>query len=529
MTAPPSIPLLQSGDTSLPEIALTRSRVSFDPRPDRWEIIDGVDTITLDFSVVSNLTEAMKRSWKKVTMWTLEQQAPASGHARWNDVRRLLEYILKIRGGPIDAILPVDLVNYNGDIGQHAPSTVAGLSTQLGIWSDMGWHGVGIETILEYGNLDIAPRRTGEKVLTMDPTGGPLTSIELEAVIQALELRYGEGAIDEDMFLLSWLLILIAARPAQYAALKVCDIVRIESPTGVKYVLRVPRVKQRETVLRDEFRDRPLIKEVGEMVYAYAQRVRQQFVGRLEDPDQAPMFPTPAVPWGNARGGRKSKRNVYEDARRGFEFHPTKAKLGSRLATAFRRLKTNSERTGGRMQLTPQRFRFTAGTRAAVEGWTALEIAWLLDHSDTQNVLVYIKATGKWAVRVNKQVAKDIAPLAQAFQGRPIAGESEATRGSDPASHIVDYRVSDKTLGQCGACGDCVWPRPEGCYPCPSFEPWLDGPHAAKLNQLLRERDKDLEKHGETIAAINDRVILAVQQVMMVCEAELERRGQARG
>jgi hypothetical protein len=113
-----------------------------------------------------------------------------------------------------------------------------------------------------------------------------------------------------------------------------------------------------------------------------------------------------------------------------------------------------------------------------------------------------------------------MAPLAQAFAGKLIRDESEATRGSDPLSRITDLRI-DQTghaMGSCGQNSYCGFSAPVACYTCACFEPWVDGPHEAVLQFLLDKREKLLTITDQRIASVNDRTVLAVAEVVRLCD-----------
>jgi hypothetical protein len=156
-----------------------------------------------------------------------------------------------------------------------------------------------------------------------------------------------------------------------------------------------------------------------------------------------------------------------------------------------------------------------------MEGHGELVIAELLDHTDIQNVGVYVQATPEIVERIDRAMAMHLAPLAQAFAGVIIADESEATRKGDPTSRICDPRIdsSMKPMGNCGKYAFCGSLAPISCYTCRSFQPWLDGPHEAVLNHLILERERLLVGSDIRIASINDRTILAVAEVVHRCEA----------
>jgi len=177
-----------------------------------------------------------------------------------------------------------------------------------------------------------------------------------------------------------------------------------------------------------------------------------------------------------------------------------------------------SERTGELLNLRSKRFRYTLGTNLAREGRGEYVIAEALDHSDTQNAGVYVRNTPDIVERIDKAVAMRLAPLAQAFQGVLVVSEQDAIRGSDKASRISNARDN---VGTCGSYGFCGALAPVACYTCAHFQPWLDGPHEAILEELLTKRDDVMDATEDAkIAAVNDRLILAVSDVIQRCQKQ---------
>jgi len=162
-----------------------------------------------------------------------------------------------------------------------------------------------------------------------------------------------------------------------------------------------------------------------------------------------------------------------------------------------------------------------------MEGHGELVIAELLDHSDTQNVGVYIEARPEIVERIDKAIAFRLAPMAQAFSGVLIENESHATRHADPTSRICDPRFDPtmRPIGSCGNYGFCGFLAPIACYTCVNFEPWVDGPHQAVLEHLVDERDRLSKDADARIAAVNDRTIIAVAEVVRRCEVWKGERG----
>jgi hypothetical protein len=232
--------------------------------------------------------------------------------------------------------------------------------------------------------------------------------------------------------------------------------------------------------------------------------LRGDFSTVLDDPSSAPLLPA-RVP-GAALA-------------RGYEYHSVALDLTQGLKTALGKLAVYSERTGEALHTPAIRFRRTFATRAAAAGWNPAAIAEALGHSNTKNVMVYVEAIPDIAARIDRAMATEMAPLAQAFAGTLIKNEGEALRGADPASRIVDARVdrSGGPLGSCGQYSFCGFSAPLACYTCQHFQPWLDGPHESVRDYLLKRRAHLLQTASTQIAEINDRRILAVEQVIQLC------------
>lgn len=109
-------------------------------------------------------------------------------------------------------------------------------------------------------------------------------------------------------------------------------------------------------------------------------------------------------------------------------------------------------------------------------------------------------------------------PYAQAFAGTIVKNESEAIRGEDLSSRV---RKDNDSVGTCGSFGFCSALAPIACYTCNKFQPWQEAPHKSILEWLVEERERILEVTGDsTMAAINDRSIIAVTQVILLCEQQ---------
>ncbi len=496
--------LINIASQDFPEEVTTRNGAKFDPRLDRWSYRDSTVTVSLDFLSL-RATNNLIKSTKKVLIWYAENRSPDHLMNMFERFEHLLKYS-KLGLDESSHINSNVLINYRASLSSKNSWYLGNLSGFLKKWHSLGVVGVTDDAIALLKQLRLKGNRKGEAVSTMDTLDGPFTDLEVEAIHTAVDNGYKMGDISLDDYLLVWLFLALGQRPIQYASLKVCDFGASVGKDGVTiYSLNIPRAKQQDQLSRSTFSQRVLVPQIGEKFLQHIEVVKAMFTGTLADTSVAPLFPS--------KRSRKNEPN-------GFEFHRTSKSLSVDLKNALNRLKVISERTGEHLHITATRFRRTIGTRAAMEGHGELVIAELLDHTDTQNVGVYVQATPEIVERIDKAMALHLAPLAQAFAGVIIKTESEARRKDDPTSRICDPRFepSMKPMGNCGQHGFCGELAPISCYTCRSFQPWLDGPHEAVLNHLISERERMMEVSDSRIASINDRTILAVAEVVRRCD-----------
>jgi integrase len=447
------------------------------------------------------LCPAMRGSFKIVMLWVAQNRATGGVHTDFDRLRTFFRFVRASRRSLIVKITGADVLNYRA---AHVhDGTLQRVRPILRKWHLMGLAGVA-EAVALLESLRTKDTVKGRAVRTHDPKMGPFTSIEFDGLISALDQRVADGSMDASYAVLAYLLIGLGIRPAQCALLKLRDI-RCEWYDGRRrYVLCVPQVKQGHRDARAEFRERVLPEVLGKLVYDHAEQLRGTLFAVFDDPDSAPLLPARVPSVAQARG---------------YEYHSVAPDLTQGLQKALANLNVYSERTGQALHTPPIRFRRTFATRAAAAGWNPPAIAEALGHSSTKNVMVYVEAIPDIAARIDRAMASEMAPLAQAFAGTLIKDESEAVRGGDPASRIVDARLdrSGKPLGSCGQYSFCGFSAPLACYTCQHFEPWLDGPHEAVRDSLLKRRAHLLATASVQIAQINDRRILAVEQVIQLC------------
>lgn len=491
--------------TASPTETKTRGGATYQFQDEVWCIREGVTQVSFNFRRVSDLiSPELLAALKSSLVWLLANRAPTTVHNAF----MCFEHMLRLNGRTSSELLTevtsADVISYRAALGEREVNRLHTLATLLRQWRALEIGGVAKSAIEFLDALRMKSPPPGEPVRTMCPHRGPLTALEDEAFQASLNAAFAEGRLDADEFFASWLSRALGQRPAQTAALKISDLLIQKSPDGsMDFMIRIPRAKKRYlTHPREALKVRPLLRQIAEPLHAYLETVANKLRGQLEDPSLAPMFPRP-------RAGAILTP--------GYEWHRTANDMSALIAGAARKLNAHSERTGQALRVSASRLRRTVGTRAAEEGHGERVIAEILDHADATSARYYVEATPAIIARIDSSVAHAMAPLARAFQGLQPAspGDFEGPSGDQ----ILDLRIDQtgKAMGQCHGTS-CQFNAPIACYTCRAFRPWIDGPHQAVLTDLLARRDAQLETTSSRIAAVNDRTILAVSEVIQICE-----------
>jgi hypothetical protein len=131
----------------------------------------------------------------------------------------------------------------------------------------------------------------------------------------------------------------------------------------------------------------------------------------------------------------------------------------------------------------------------AEEGASIIHIAEVLDHTDTQNVRVYVETASSIVDAVAKATDEALAPLVRRFQGSIIDSAEDLSRKGIPTQIIPaivpHLNIANLNAGGIGMCGRdihkdglCRLLPPLSCYLCPSFAALRDGPHREMLNSI---------------------------------------------
>jgi hypothetical protein len=183
-----------------------------------------------------------------------------------------------------------------------------------------------------------------------------------------------------------------------------------------------------------------------------------------------------------------------------------------------------SPRTGEILHLHARRFRYTLAVHLAEEGASRFHIAEILDHTDLQNVEVYIATTSRIADQMAEATDAVLRPLVQRFLGKVVETLDEPVF-PDLLENVVIPAATPHlpllSVGGVGVCGRntrrdglCQLLPPLSCYSCSLFAALRTGPH----EEVLASVDAYLEANQDVvdvrILQQLDDVRAAVQQVV---------------
>lgn len=323
----------------------------------------------------------------------------------------------------------------------------------------------------------------GHSVRFRDSIKGPFSPDELSLISRAVS--QGHGA-DRDRAIVM-LHLELGHNPNASARLRNRDFVRYETKSAVAYQVEVPRVKKRTS--RRETKSRPISGALGRLL----ERLQQ---GDSDSPLLHWLLPT------NPEG-------AIDHAMRRFA----------------QEVNLISPRTQRRLVINPRRFRFSIATHMAEEGASVFHIAEILDHSDTQNVRVYVETVSSIVDPVAKATDEVLIPLVRRFQGTIIDSASSAAFSGLPnqvipaiAPHLGIANLNAGGIGLCGRDvrkdGLCRLLPPLSCYLCPSFAALSDGPHREMLTSIEAFLNSNQDTSDKRILMQLADVRLAIRQVL---------------
>lgn len=389
---------------------------------------------------------------------------------------------------------------------------------------DLGYSAVDDQVYDLIDSWRLSGNEKGAAVLSLDPDEGPFSPFEFQAIVTRTNEYLAENKLSLYDAALIKVFCVTGRRPIQIASLKVKDLYisnkyKLEDEKH-PWVLNIPKAKLRgNSLFRADFKEVGIRDNIAEILFEHTRILKEEVAKLLKrelselEFRELPLFYSldklTVLDWNN-----KDLLEILSSE----IIHLSTSDLTVQLRRAVKKLSIRSRETGKPIHITAYRFRYTLGTNAARQKAGINVIAKLLDHSDTQNVSCYVESVPEFAEQISAIMDESLRKYVDAFQGKVVKDEIEAQTIVKDANRISCVE-QDCSVGSCGTRHVCHDHAPIACYVCNKFMPWADAPHHLILIQLVEERE-DLVKIGASseIVSINDRIILAVQQVIDACK-----------
>lgn len=358
----------------------------------------------------------------------------------------------------------------------------------------------GLESELEHHLQTTAPRKPRGMIEVQNavPSERPLSMSQVRGLLQDIEELYLSGEFSPQTNLLWRLMISEALRPAQMELLQFGDVtIKRDGGGRLQAVeLNVPMIKQAGTPARDYMESHRLSRALSQAVVDHI-----EFVGSVhgkEPPKTWPLFCVRLATDKKTLVSRKPSIGTHA--------------LIAQTRTLLASIRGEFEDT----DLFNRRFKHTKLTHLAAAGAPLEVLAHAGFQTSTISLVRYVNLTEEAYAGYETRLEPAHLEIAAAFRGKVIA-RTEATNPDDE-HRIVDPNL-EHDLGACAAepCGALAC---KGCYLCPRYEAFEDGPHKMIEAQLVaeQERARAAGMPAETILK-NDQILRAVRFVITRIES----------
>jgi len=512
------------GWLEIPESVVSREGKKVKTKGDTWELPYVLwKSATLDFIKIPN--ELLRWSLKSYVLDRLKRGSVHAGHAVFQTVyAEILKYSLDFN--------IKDNQDFKKDLISLIESRVSIARKDHRLWAlyrPIQWYIYCAENYPELGfcpayameleGMSIPGNPKGEAVRMEDPEKGPLhRSLELPLLIAALKSDVSNEFEHLQQKAAVALSIAFGRNPANLTYLREEDFIDlVPEATESCFVLKMPRIKKRQLSPRDDFLD-----EYIDPLYAnyIVELIHKNATINVQLKANNKIIPNPRPLFLNQRGNRAALASEdFENS-----YNVTSSDITALLKGFVVRHNIISPITKSQLQITTRRLRYTLAVGLASEGISKRELARILDHTDTQHVLVYFEMAGKIVEHLDKAAAKGLSSYLQFFKGRIVDSDEEAINGGrvDKRLAYVDEEnpIDQEEIGVCGESSICHLDPPYSCYLCPKFQPYRHANHEHVLECLLQNREKRLEKYENARLGVQlDDVIAAVAQVTELCVA----------
>lgn len=480
----------------LPRIVYDRSGNRIDPSLPVWPVHDPSALTSIEWAVCTHLHGSVLKAFKLYICDRFERVSPMEALNAFGEIRAVTSLVRC----NLHSLSDLDLTFFETcraalrkGGGEYRLHRVRAWFTWM---ADMGFPGSDESVVHEVAKWRIPGNQKGVAVLTRDTSHGPLGGDDYALLLRALR----EDSTKSIEVAAVMLCVELGLNPKSIVLLEERDLHRFSSvgSNDETFQLDVPRIKKRQSS-RDT-RRRSISVRLGRVL----SNVISENDARLGRSDGRRLIfcalsPEPPAP---SAGVTRA--------------YPIRSMQVTELVRSFaisRGLRSHG--SGKLLHLTPRRLRYTFATRMAEQGVPAAILADLLDHTDLQNVMVYVNSRAEAVDRLDGALERDAGPVFRRFMGTVV----NRHEGS-PSNEVMGERRMRPSLGGIGRCGRstfCNLYPPYSCYLCGHFQACRDGPHRELLNDMVEYREflaTVSDQAANRIPYQLDEVIQAVREVV---------------
>lgn len=490
----------------------TKSGYEFHLNDDVW-VLD--QNRTINWKLVNNTINPLVYEGFKLSIARLAEEV--SSHHTFNCFMYFKQYLISpdiYQEGLVTSELILALKTNLTKDNEYKLGTIRAL---LRCWIEWGFKGLekNLENTLD--RLVLSGNVKGKAVLHHCPFTGPYSLTEQQSLLVWAGNAFQKEILTLEEFAWFYSIYATARRPSQIRALRLCDLLIKSNDNEVIYELNIPRAKQRNGGFREEFTSLKITEDIYLVLKNLTEIVRKKAKMHLPELTELELAQLPIFI--NFSRFHECK-NIHEfktilKQTRDY-FHCSSAEANYMSQVISRKCKAVSERTGDYIHFNPIRCRRTRATNLSRHGITGVQLAHLLDHSDTQQLKVYTAHTGELALRIFDKMNDAMTLLATQFEGRIIKSESEALRASDINSRV--FKSSGNQLGNCGGSPACQAGM-KACLLCNQFQPLAYAPWDELFLEFVEELEqRKREGASELVLKSYDLQLAHIKAIMDACD-----------
>lgn len=494
----------------------------FDFQSNNWKLDNST---SINFELLPEIEEPIKESFKNTLCRYAEDMSAKYTSSIFH------QFIFFLRTTKSNKIDLKALSNFRSVLDAESEYKLAYLRAFFLSWYEYGYAGISPEVIDYLEKLTLKCNVRGKAVITKCPYSGAYTSNEQRALLDWCTNAFMDNVIGLNAFSAFVALLFTGRRPVQIRYLRFGDLIATEKKSGrsqsITYAINIPRAKQRGAKFREAFSQIEVNEDLYNLLLSQAHSSLEQIEKRLGQvlplhlKEQVPIYLT------EAGISDVSNLKVLTDRLENDYLHISAQGFSNLIQKICVLNQAKSERTSDFIYISARRFRYTKGTNLARMGISGVALAKALDHSDIQSISAYVENTTELADSINEMIAPALAPLAQAFAGTLINSERDAIRANDPHSRVKNHQA--KAIGNCGTHAFCASGY-RACYTCVKFQPWKDAPHDDVRHEIIAEREQQRSLGvSDLVIQSTDRLLLAVEQVIQMCETAKHKKGLSIG